>query len=92
MENALKAKPLEIKELETIRQGLKSDGYDVSISKLCQWSDMVGQVFGKDMWMPLADWQATDGFSGRCRRQSIPPVRPAIAESYRKPANKRVHT
>ena len=23
--------------IETIRQGLKSDGYDVSISKLCQW-------------------------------------------------------
>ena len=23
--------------IETIRQGLKSDGYDVSINKLCQW-------------------------------------------------------
>jgi len=23
--------------IETIRQGLKADGFDVSISKLCQW-------------------------------------------------------
>lgn len=26
--------------IETIRQGLKADGFDVSISKLCRWFDV----------------------------------------------------
>jgi putative transposase len=26
--------------IETIRQGLKEDGYSVSISQLCRWFDM----------------------------------------------------
>jgi putative transposase len=26
--------------IETIRQGLKQDGFDVSISKLCRWFEM----------------------------------------------------
>lgn len=35
MENALRAKPREM--IETIRQGLKDEGFDVSVAKLCRW-------------------------------------------------------
>lgn len=30
--------------IETIRQGLKTDGYTVSIAKLCQWFNLPGRT------------------------------------------------
>ena len=39
--------------IETIRQGLKEDGFIVSISKLCQWFDIPRRTAASASGMPL---------------------------------------